>query len=189
MKCPESGAYWPEKWRACRIKTVCVWWTNWGDMLEVKKYKMIFLLPSPSSPSNVLSFVLSFFFPSFLPSTSPSSCPPPTPPLHPPLLPADAGEAEGGQQAEYAPAAECWAQHSASESSGGRHCHHQNPGGGASAASAEGKPQKLVQISLLWGRWCSLWQSWWHICLQISIQFDWQNVQVIVKHWVITGFF
>lgn len=56
--------------------------------------------------------------------------------------PADAGEAEGGQQAEHDPAAEHRAQRSAPQSSGGCRHRHQNPGGGASAASAEGEKQK-----------------------------------------------
>lgn len=68
--------------------------------------------------------------------TSLNACPAPSCP------PADAGEAEGGQQAEYDPAAECRAQRSAAEGPGGRGRRHQDPGGGAAAASAEGQKHK-----------------------------------------------
>ena len=148
MKHPESAVYWPEKWRACRIRTDCVM-DKLGWCVDSKSH---------------------------LSSFSSSWSPPP--PRHPP---ADAGEAEGGQQTEYAPAAECWAQRSAAESSGGRRCRHQNPGGGASAASAEGEQEKWSSLRLLSGRWCLSWQSWGLL--------DWQEVKVTVEYWVMVRFF
>lgn len=57
----------------------------------------------------------------------------------------DAGEAEGGQQTEHAAVAELGAQCAAAQSSGGRGDHHQNPGGGADTASAEGTHHSPVR--------------------------------------------